>query len=129
MNKVELIGNITRDFELQDSKGGLKYCNFTIAVPRAFKNTDGEKATDFIKVKVWRELAENVHKYVHQGDKVAVVGKIQGNSYETENGEKKYATEIVADEVEFLLTKKKEEFEDKKELKPASQEDEDGLPF
>ena len=105
MNKVELIGNIVKDFELQTSKGGLSYCNFTIAIPRAFKNEKGEKDSDFVRVKAWRGLAENVCKYVHKGDKVGVCGKIQGNSYEDENGEKKYATEIVADEVEFLVTK------------------------
>lgn len=124
MNKVILSGNITKDFELQTSAGGLSYCNFTIAVPRAFKNSQGEKQSDFVRIKVWRELAENVCKYLHKGDKVAVVGKIQGNSYEAD-GEKKYATEIVADEVEFLVTKKHEEVE----LKPASKEQEQDLPF
>lgn len=126
MNKVELIGNVTKDFELQTSKGGLKYCNFTIAVPRAFKNEEGKKESDFVRIKVWRELADNVCKYVHKGDKVAVVGKIQGNSYEDEKGDKKYSTEIVADEVEFLVTKRAD---DKEELKPASKKDEEGLPF
>lgn len=124
MNKILLSGNIVRDFELQKSSGGLSYCNFTLAVPRAFKNAEGEKTADFVRVKVWRELAENVCKYLHKGDKVAVVGKIQGNSYETD-GEKKYATEIVADEVEFLVTKKYEQVE----LKPASKDEKDGLPF
>ena len=125
MNKVIEIGNVTKDIELQKSTGGLSYCNFTIAVPRAFKNEKGEKDSDFIRIKAWRELAENVAKFVHKGDKVAVCGKIQGNSYEDENGEKRYATEIVADEVEFLATKKREE----NELKPASKQDDDSLPF
>lgn len=124
MNKVLVSGNIVRDFELQTSAGGLSYCNFTLAVPRAFKNSQGEKQSDFVRIKVWRELAENVCKYLHKGDKVAVVGKIQGNAYETD-GEKKYATEIVADEVEFLVTKKHEEVE----LKPATTEEDKGLPF
>ena len=123
MNKVLLSGNIVKDFEIQTSAGGLSYCNFTLAVPRAFKNEEGKKTADFVRIKVWRELAENVCKYLHKGDKVAVVGKIQGNAYETENGEKKYATEIVADEVEFLVTKKHDD------LKPAPKATAEELPF
>jgi len=126
MNRVEFIGNVTKDIELQKSNNGLSYCNFTLAIPRPFKNGNGEKESDYIRIKAWRDLAENVCKYVHKGDKVAVCGKIQGNSYQDENGEKKYSTEVVADEVEFIITKK---VETDPTLKPMSEQETDSLPF
>lgn len=126
MNRVEFIGNVTKDIELKKSNNGLSYCNFTLAIPRPFKNGNGEKESDYIRIKAWRDLAENVCKYVHKGDKVAVCGKIQGNSYQDENGEKKYSTEVVADEVEFIITKK---VETDPTLKPMSEQETDSLPF
>lgn len=126
MNRVEFIGNVTKDIELQKSNNGLSYCNFTLAIPRPFKNGNGEKESDYIRIKAWKELAENVCKFVHKGDKVAVCGKIQGNSYQDENGKKKYSTEVVADEVEFIITKK---VETDPTLKPMSEQETDSLPF
>lgn len=125
MNRVELVGNVVRDVELQTSAKGLSYCHFQIAVPRAFTNEEGKRESDFINVTAWRNLADNVAKFVHKGDKVGIVGKIQVRAYENDAKEKKFATEIVADEVEFLVTKK----EPKAELQPASKEVEEGLPF
>lgn len=125
MNRVELVGNIVRDVELQKSAKGLSYCHFQIAVPRSFTNEDGKRESDFINVTAWRNLADLVGKYVHKGDKVGIVGKIQVRKYENENNETKFATEIIADEIEFLNTKKKVE----SDLKPATNKEIDEMPF
>ena len=126
MNKVVLVGNICRDFELQTTTNGLSFARFTIAVQRRFLNENGEKDSDFITIAVWRKTAENCAKYLHKGDKVAISGQIQTRSYEV-NGEKRYATEGIADEVEFVVTKNKGEANDTpKELTEIEDND---LPF
>ena len=113
MNRVFLVGNITKDIELKKSSNGLNYCRFTLAVQRGFVNEKGEKECDFINLVAWRTLAETIAKYVHKGDKLGVIAKIQTRTYK-ENEETKYSTDIIADEVEFLNTKKNGEKEDKK---------------
>lgn len=127
MNKVELIGNLTKDVELTTTPSGNYVTRFTIAVQRRFTNENGEREADFINCVAWRNQAENLHKYCHKGDKVAVVGRIETGSYETENGEKRYTTDVVAEEIEFVSTKKAETNET--ELRPATKEEDDGLPF
>jgi single-strand DNA-binding protein len=109
MNRVDLIGNLTRDVELQKTKDGVAVAKFTIAVNRTHKNDQGEYDTDFFQITVWRDLADNVAKYVKKGNKVAVCGEIRTGSYESKEGEKKYTTEILANEVEFLTPKNKDE--------------------
>lgn len=101
MNKVQLIGNIVRDPELTTTGNGVSVCKFTIAVNRTFKNANGETATDFLNIVAWRGLADNCANYLKKGSKVAVVGSIQVRTWEKDS-EKRYATDIVADEVEFL---------------------------
>ena len=102
MNKVVLIGNLTRDPELQTTNGGVSVCRFALAVQRRFANSDGEREADFINITVWRNQAENCHKYLKKGSKCAVVGRIQTSSYDAPDGSKRYTTDIVADEVEFI---------------------------
>ena len=127
MNKVVLIGNITKDFELQKTTNGLPYARFQIAIKRKFTNENGERDSDFITIAVWRTIAENCAKYLHKGDKIAVNGQIQTRLYEV-NGEKKYAIEVVADEIEFLNLKGKNKSDDiPQELTKI--ENEDDLPF
>lgn len=109
MNKVILIGRLTRDPEVRQTETGVTVAKFTLAVDRAFKNEQGEKEADFINVVVWRKQAENVGKYVKQGSQISLEGKIQTRSYEGEDGKKHYVTEVVADNVEFLSTKKGQE--------------------
>lgn len=101
MNKVILIGNLTRDPELTETRSGTAVCKISIAVNRNFTNADGERETDFFNVVAWRNLAENCAKYLSKGKKIAVVGNIQNRSYDSDSG-KKYVTEIMADEIEFL---------------------------
>lgn len=103
MNKVYLIGNLTRDPELRSTTSGVDVCNFTIAVNRRFKNAQtGEQETDFFNIVAWRQLAGLCNRWLAKGRKVAVFGSIQTRSYEDKNGIKRTAVDIVADEVEFL---------------------------
>jgi len=104
MNRVELIGRITRDPELRYTNSNIATCRFTLAVNRPFQSQNGEQGTDFINVVVWRKQAENVSKYVSKGSLVAVEGRIQTGSYE-KDGQRVYTTDVVADSVQFLETK------------------------
>jgi len=102
MNKAMLVGNLTRDPELRVTSSGISVCSFTVAVQRRYANQAGERQADFIPVVTWRALADNCGKYLVKGKKVGVVGTINTRNYEAADGTKRYVTEIVADEVEFL---------------------------
>jgi len=103
MNKVYLIGNLTRDPEMRSTSTGIPVCNFSIAVNRRFRNAQtGQQETDFFNIVAWRQLAELCGRYLAKGRKVAVVGSIQTRTYEAQDGSKRTAFDIVADEVEFL---------------------------
>ena len=105
MNKVYLIGNLTRDPEMRSTSSGTPVCNFSIAVNRRFRNAQtGQQETDFFNIVAWRQLAELCGRYLAKGRKVAVVGSIQTRTYEAQDGSKRSAFDIVADEVEFLST-------------------------
>ena len=103
MNKVYLIGNLTRDPEMRSTSTGIPVCNFSIAVNRRFKNAQtGQQETDFFNIVAWRQLADLCGRYLAKGRKVAVFGSIQTRTYEAQDGQKRTAFDIVADEVEFL---------------------------
>lgn len=102
MNKCIFIGNLTRDPEHQTTGSGVSLCRFSIAVNRTYANANGERETDFINVVAWRGLADNCAKYLTKGSKVCVVGSLQNRSYEDKDGNKRYATDIVAEDVEFV---------------------------
>ena len=105
MNRVILIGRLTRDPELRYTTSNIPTCTFSIAVNRNFTNQAGEREADFINIVVWRKQAENCKNYLNQGSQVAVEGRIQTRNYEDQNGQKRYVTEVVADNVQFLDTK------------------------
>ncbi len=105
MNKVILVGNLTRDPELTETSGGVAVCRFAIAVSRDYANADGTRETDFFNITVWRGRAENCGKYLKKGNKVAIVGSLQNRSYEDKDGIKRNVTDVVANEVEFLTPK------------------------
>ena len=136
MNKCILLGNLTADPNFATSTNGVSLCKFTIAVQRKYKNDNGESEADFINIITWRGLADNCSKYLHKGNKVAVVGSIQTRNYDAQDGTKRYVTEIIADEVEFLTQKQENENKPKTEAS-AKQEtmqnftpvNEDNLPF
>jgi len=101
LNRVVLIGHLTKDPELRTASNDISVTSFTIAVDRNFNNQQGEKETDFIPVVAWRKLADTCAKYLAKGRLVAVSGRMQVRSYEGKEG-KRYITEVVADEVQFL---------------------------
>ena len=105
MNKVILIGNLTRDPELSETPNGVAVCRFSIAVSRDYSSSDGTRETDFFNITVWRGRAEVCGKYLRKGNKVAVVGSLQNRSYEDKDGIKRNVTDIVASVVEFLTPK------------------------
>lgn len=105
MNKVFLIGNLTRDPELSETPSGVAVCHFSIAVNRNYSNGDGERQTDFFNCVAWRGLGETIARYTKKGKKVAIVGTIQTRTYENNQGAKVPAIDIVAQDVEFLSPK------------------------
>ena len=105
MNKVFLIGRLTRDPELRYTGSNTAVATFSLAVNRSYQNAQGEREADFINIVVWRKQAENVKNYLQQGSQVAIDGRIQTRSYDDNNGQKRYVTEVVADNVEFLGSK------------------------
>lgn len=102
MNRIVLIGNLSRDPELRTTNSGVAVCTFTLAVNRRFANQQGEREADFIPVVVWRQQAESCAKYLSKGRKCAVIGTIQTRSYQAQDGSTRHVTEVVADEIEFL---------------------------
>ena len=102
MNKLFLIGNLTRDPEMSETASGVAFCRLGIAVNRPYQGIDGERATDFFNITVWRTQAENCGRYLKKGSKVAVIGSLQNRSYEDKDGNKRQVTDIIASEVEFL---------------------------
>lgn len=105
MNKVILIGNLVRDVELSTTQGGTSVAKFALAVNRNFTNADGERVADYPNIIAWRDLADRCAQYLSKGKKVCVVGMLQTRNYEASDGTKRYVTEVVASEVEFLTPK------------------------
>ncbi|MBR3884885.1 MAG: single-stranded DNA-binding protein [Clostridia bacterium] len=105
MNRVILVGNLTRDPELTTTSNGVSLCRFGLAVQRRFAGQDGEREADFFNIVVWRGQADNCYKYLKKGSKCGIVGSLQTRSYDAQDGTKRYSTDVVAEEVEFLSTK------------------------
>ena len=103
MNKVTLIGRLTKDPELKFTPGtGTAVANFSIAVDRRLPNKDGQREADYINIVVWGKTAENTANYMSKGKLIAISGRIQARSYDAKDGTKRYVTEVVAEEVQFL---------------------------
>jgi len=105
LNRIVVIGRLTRDPELRSTSNGTPVATFTVAVDRGFSNNRGEKETDFIPVVVWRAQAENCGRYLSKGKLVAVDGRLQIRTYEANDGSKRTVAEIVAETVRFLSPK------------------------
>jgi single-strand DNA-binding protein len=101
-NRIILIGRLTRDPELRYVPSGAPVASFTLAVDRPFRDQQGNRETDFIDIVAWRKLAEQVSQYMAKGRMVAVEGRLQIRSYETQDGQKRKVSEVVADGVRFL---------------------------
>ena len=102
MNKVILIGRLTRDPELRYTGSNTPVATFSLAVNRPFTNQSGEREADFINCVVWRKLAETVKNYLSQGSQVAVEGRIQTRNYDDQNGQKRYVTEVIVENIDFV---------------------------
>ena len=102
MNKVFLIGNLTRDPELTETASGIPVCHFAIAVNRNYSSQDSERQTDFFECTAWRGLGETISRYTKKGKKVAVSGSIQIRNYEDNQGAKRTAVDIIVQDCEFL---------------------------
>ena len=135
MNKVFLIGNLTRDPEQSSTPSGVSVCRFSIAVSREYADADGNRETDFFNIRTWRGKAETCGKYLKKGNKVAVVGTLQNRSYEDKDGIKRTVTDVIASDVEFLTPKQSNE--EHEEVVSASMQrrpqleqiDDNDLPF
>lgn len=109
MNKVFLIGNLTRDPELSETNSGVSVCHFAIAVNRSYTNGEGERETDFFNVTAWRGLADSIAQYCKKGNKVAISGSIQIRNYEDNQGVRRTAVDVIAQDVEFLTQKERQD--------------------
>ena len=105
MNRVCLIGRLTAKPELRTTSGNISTTRFTLAVNRNFSNANGEREADFISIVAWRKQAENICQYLDKGSLVSVEGRIQTGSFDDKDGNKRYTTDVVADQVNFLESK------------------------
>lgn len=105
MNKAILIGNLAADPEFRTTPNGISYVSFRIACQRKYTNQQGVREADFISCCAWRQTAEFIHKYFIKGNKIAVEGSIQTRSYDAQDGSKRYVTEVLVDNAEFVTPK------------------------
>ena len=110
LNQLVIIGRLTKEPELRKTENGKKVSNITLAVPRSYKNVNGQYDTDFIDCVLWNNVAESTTEYCKKGDLLGVRGRVQTRVYEKDE-ETKYVTEVVAEKVTFLSSKRKEEAE------------------
>ncbi len=110
MNQIVLVGRIAIDPEIKELDDGKKVSNLRLAVPRSFKNADGEYETDFLDVTLWNSIAQNTMEYCKTGDIVGVKGRMQNNIYEKEDGKKEYKMNIIAEKVTFLSSRPDPEY-------------------
>lgn len=107
MNKLTIIGNLTRDPELRTTSSGNSVCTFTVAVNRR-RRADGQQEADFFRVSAWQKVGEHCQRYLAKGRKVAVVGPVTVNTYQANDGSTRAQLEVTADDVEFLSSRSEE---------------------
>ncbi|SHN86436.1 single-stranded DNA-binding protein [Desulfitobacterium chlororespirans] len=108
MNRINLVGRLTKDSELKYTPNGVAVCSFTLAVDRNFKNAQGEREADFIPVVVYRQLAELCAEYLSKGKLAGIDGRLQVRTYDAQDGQRRWVYEVVADNVQFLSPKDKD---------------------
>lgn len=108
MNKVVLLGRLTKKPELKETKANKSVCDFSIAVNRNYTNDDGEREADFINCQVWNKQAENLCKYMDKGSQLSLEGNIRTDSYEDDKGNRRFKTYVLVSNIEYLETKKSE---------------------
>lgn len=134
MNKVELIGRLTKDPEVKLTPNQTPFCNFTVAVDRRFKDSNGQRQADFINCVAWKGTAQFLQKYFKKGSRVGICGSIQTRNYEDQNGQKVFITEVLAEEIEFVESNRSEAPEEHQETPAAvapmeSEAPKQDLPF
>ena len=131
MNKIFLIGNLTRDPELTQNNQGVSICRFRIAVNRPYPNKNGERETDYFNCSAWRGTADAIGRYCQKGNKVAVTGHIQFRNYEDNDGIKRTDADVIVQDVEFLSPRNQDGNSANGARKPTLQSfDDDGdIPF
>lgn len=102
MNKVQLVGRLTKDPEIKNTAAQVNFCNFTVAVDRRFKDQNGQRQADFINCVAWRQTADFIGKYFRKGSRIAICGTIQTRKFDDQNGVTRYVTEVIAEEAEFV---------------------------
>lgn len=126
LNRIVIIGRLTRDPEMRQTPSGTAVCTFTLAVDRSFKSANGERETDFIPVAAWRQLGETCAQYLAKGKLAAVDGRLQIRTYQAQDGSKRTAAEVVAENVRFLSPKSEPSVDDSEvDLAPPL----DDIPF
>lgn len=128
LNKVVLGGRLTADVELKQTPSGVSVCQFSLAVNRRYSK-DGEQSTDFINCVAWRQTAEFIAKYFRKGSSLCISGAIQTRSWKDQNGQKRFATEVIADEAMFVDSKGEGAAETAKEPQWEEVNTDDPLPF
>ena len=121
LNQIVMVGRLVSDPELKETESGKKVSNLTLAVPRSYKNENGEYDTDFVDCTLWTGVAESTAEYCKKGDLIGIKGRVQTDSYENSDGKKQKTMRVVAEKVTFLSSKSKDiedEIEDKKEKSP-----------
>ncbi len=106
LNQIVIVGRLVKNPELRETETGRKVTNITLAVPRSYKNSNGEYETDYVDCTLWTGIAENTAEYCKKGDLLGVKGRIQTRSYEVDD-DKRFVTEVVAEKVTFLTQKNK----------------------
>lgn len=109
MNKWCGVGRLTKDPEIKMTSNQTKYCQFTLAVDRRFKDQNGQRQADFISCLAWKQTAVFIQKYFKKGSRIGLVGSIQTRSYDDQNGQKHFVTEVIVEEAEFVENNNKSE--------------------
>ena len=108
MNKIYLIGNLTRDPELIETPSGVQRCRFSIAVNRNYRNADGERQTDFFNCTAWRNQAETIARYTKKGNKICVIGSVEIREYEDNTGARRTAVDVIVQDFEMLTPRQED---------------------
>ena len=122
LNQTVIVGRLVSDPEVQETENGNKVTNLTLAVPRSFKNAEGEYETDFVDCVLWNGVATNTAEYVKKGDLIGIKGRIQTDTYENSEGKRQKSIKLVAEKVTFLSSKQKDEVEEQEQKTSKSSE-------
>ena len=140
INNVTLVGRLTKDVELKYTPSNVANVSFTLAVNRTFKNANGERETDFINCVIWRQSAENFANWAKKGNLIGITGRIQTRSYENQQGQRVYITEVIAENFQMLESRNQQQGQQQAQPQQAKQSapfsggtpmnlNDDSLPF